>query len=170
MTNSVSISTSRPARWTTLCALYFAQGIPWGFVTVALVAFLNEQGVSRQETALLISWSLFPWTFKLIWGPLIDTFQLPSLGLRRPWIVVAQLMMAVTLLAASTTADLTATSTLTLLVGVLFVHNCFASLQDVATDAMAIDLLLPEERGKVNGFMWGSKLVGISIGGPHGDL
>ncbi len=165
MTNSVSISTSRPARWTTLCALYFAQGIPWGFVTVALVAFLNEQGVSRQETALLISWSLFPWTFKLIWGPLIDTFQFPSLGLRRPWIVVAQLMMAVTLLAASTTADLTATSTLTLLVGVLFVHNCFASLQDVATDAMAIDLLLPEERGKVNGFMWGSKLVGISIGG-----
>jgi PAT family beta-lactamase induction signal transducer AmpG len=160
-----SIAGSRRLRLTTLCALYVAQGVPWGFVTIALVAFLNERGVSRQETATLISMSLLPWTFKIFWGPIIDSFQFPAMGLRRPWIIFAQLMMAATVLLASTDAEITSAETLSLLVAVFFVHNCFASLQDVATDAMAMDLLEPEERGRVNGMMWGSKLVGISIGG-----
>lgn len=160
-----AISSSFPHRAATLCGLYFAQGIPWGFVTIALVAHLNEQGVSRQETAGLIAMSLLPWTFKLIWGPIIDSFQLPAMGLRRPWILIAQLLMAATLFAASTNEALTDPNTLRFLILVFFVHNCFASLQDVATDAMAMDLLAPSERGRMNGFMWGSKLVGISLGG-----
>ncbi|MGD9857766.1 MAG: MFS transporter, partial [Planctomycetaceae bacterium] len=45
-----------------------------------------------------------------------------------------------------------------------FVHNCFASLQDVSTDALAIDVLLPAEQGRVNGLMWGSKLLGKAAG------
>ncbi len=160
-----SLASSRSARFSTLCALYFAQGVPWGFITIAIVAHLSERGVSQQETGLLISLCLFPWTFKFLWGPIIDSFQLPALGLRRPWIVFAQLMMAATLLAASTNGELTAASTLTLLGWVFFIHNCFASLQDVATDALALDLLEPWERGRVNGFMWASKLVGTSVGG-----
>ncbi|MEC9477170.1 MAG: MFS transporter [Planctomycetota bacterium] len=48
--------------------------------------------------------------------------------------------------------------------GIFFLHNCFASLQDVATDALAVDILEEEERGRVNGFMWGSKIFGISVG------
>ena len=46
---------------------------------------------------------------------------------------------------------------------VFFVHNCFASLQDVATDALAVDLLEDDERGRVNGMMWASKLLGIVL-------
>jgi PAT family beta-lactamase induction signal transducer AmpG len=33
------------------------------------------------------------------------------------------------------------------------------------TDALAVDLLEDNERGRVNGFMWGSKLFGIGVGG-----
>jgi PAT family beta-lactamase induction signal transducer AmpG len=50
-------------------------------------------------------------------------------------------------------------------------------LQDVATDALAVDLLRDSERGRVNGMMWGSKLFGIAFGGAgmatviaHSDL
>ena len=132
---------------------------------MALAAYLNERGVARTETAVLISMSLLPWTFKLIWGPIIDSFQFPAMGLRRPWIIFAQLMMAATLVVASTNGAITDPKTISVLVWVFFFHNCFASLQDVSTDAMAMDLLRPDERGKVNGFMWGSKLVGISTGG-----
>ena len=48
---------------------------------------------------------------------------------------------------------------------VMFVHNCFASLQDVATDALAVDLLGDTERGRVVGLMWAAKLIGVSAGG-----
>src|SRR6185503_15663428 len=75
-----SIATSFPHRCATLCALYFAQGVPSGFLTIALVAYLNAKGVSREQTATLISLALLPWSFKLIWGPMIDSFQLPALG------------------------------------------------------------------------------------------
>ncbi|MDG2126033.1 MAG: MFS transporter, partial [Verrucomicrobiales bacterium] len=43
--------------------------------------------------------------------------------------------------------------------------NLFVALQDVATDALAVDLLTPAERGRVNGFMYGSSYLGTSIAG-----
>lgn len=121
--------------------------------------------------------AILPWTFKFIWGPIIDSVRIPALGLRRPWIAFAQLMMALTLLTAATSGAMAQDATLQYLAWVFFVHNCFASLQDVATDALAVDLLRDSERGRVNGLMWGSKLFGIAFGGAgmatvvaHSDL
>ncbi len=58
----------------------------------------------------------------------------------------------------------TSVSVLVFIGGVFFLHNCFASLQDVATDALAVDILEEDERGRVNGFMWGSKTLGVAVG------
>ncbi len=162
---SLNLAEHRRLRFLTLCALYFAQGVPWGFVTIALISALNERGVSQQETGALVSLSLLPWSFKIIWGPIIDSFRLQSLGQRRPWIVFAELGMAATLVGAFWIGNVTEQAALTTLGLIFFTHNCFASLQDVATDALAIDLLDESERGRVNGFMWGSKLLGSSVGG-----
>jgi PAT family beta-lactamase induction signal transducer AmpG len=161
----LALSERRGLRFLTLCSLYFAQGVPWGFVSIALIAVLNERGATQQQTGSLLALALLPWTFKIVWGPIIDSYRLRSLGQRRPWIVLAQFMMAVTLLVAFTAADVTAEATLATLGLIFFTHDCFASLQDVATDALAIDLLDDSERGRVNGFMWASKLFGISVGG-----
>ena len=149
-------------RVATLCALYFAQGVPWGFMSIALISFLTSRGLGESEAGELAAILLLPWTFKLIWAPLIDTVTIRSMGRRRPWIIGAELMMAVTLLGLILMGDLT--HDLRLLGWMFFVHNCFASLQDVSTDALAIDILPPSEHGRVNGFMWGSKLVGKGVG------
>ena len=151
-------------RWL-FCLLYFAQGFPWGFTTVALLAALSEAGHSKEMTATVTALAILPWTFKFFWAPMVDSFRMPSMGLRRPWIAIAQFGMAVTLLGAWSTGGLEDASTITYIAWVFFVHNCFASLQDVATDALAVDLLEDDERGRVNGMMWASKLVGIGVGG-----
>ena len=161
----VSIATHRTLRSVVLCLLYFAQGFPWGFATVALLSVLSEQGYSKEQTAGVTALAILPWTFKFFWAPLIDSLRVPALGLRRPWIVFAQLGMSLTLLGVWATNDLDGDSTITFLAWVFFAHNCFASLQDVATDALAVDLLDDTERGRVNGMMWGSKLFGIAVGG-----
>ena len=160
-----ALSGHRGRRMTLLCLLYFCQGFPWGFATIALLATLSQAGHDKAETATVVALAILPWTFKFIWGPLIDSVRMPSLGLRRPWIAVAQFMMALTLLTAATSGAMDHDATLMYLAWVFFVHNCFASLQDVATDALAVDLLADSERGRANGFMWGSKLVGIAFGG-----
>ena len=51
-------------------------------------------------------------------------------------------------------------------VGVMFlVYNIFTALQDVSTDALAVDVLEPHEFEKVNSYMFTSKAVGGIIGG-----
>ena len=52
------------------------------------------------------------------------------------------------------------------LVATMFlVYNIFTSLQDVSTDALAVDILKPHEMEKVNSYMFTSKTVGGIIGG-----
>lgn len=160
-----SLSNNRTLRAGTLCLLYFCQGFPWGFATIALLATLSAAGHDKSETATVVALSILPWTFKFFYAPLIDTYRFPSLGIRRPWIIFAQLGMAVTLLAAATSGAMESDATLQYLAWVFFVHNCFAALQDVATDSLAVDLLEDSERGRVNSLMWSSQKIGIAIGG-----
>lgn len=153
---------SRRQRVTILCALYVAQGVPWGFMTVALISYLAARGVSDADAGHLTAVVLVPWTFKLVWGPLIDTITIRSMGRRRPWIIGAELMMALSLLGLLWMGDLS--DNLQMLGWMFFLHNCFASLQDVATDALAVDVLPHAEQGRTNGMMWGAKLIGKAIG------
>jgi PAT family beta-lactamase induction signal transducer AmpG len=145
-----------------LCAMYLAQGIPWGFMTIALIAYLASLDVSTTEAGGLMAVVLLPGTFKLIWAPLVDSITIRSMGRRRPWIIAAELMMAISLLGLLALGDLS--QNLKFLRSMFFIHNCFASMQDVATDALAVDVLPPTEQGRVNGLMWGSKLIGKAIG------
>ena len=158
----MALSNSRPQRVIMLCAMYFAQGVPWGFMTIALVSFLTQRGITATQAGTLTAVVLIPWTFKLVWAPLIDTVTIRSMGRRRPWIIGAEMMMAVSLLGLLMMGDMT--ENLRMLWWMFFIHNCFASLQDVSTDALAVDVLPQSEQGRTNGMMWGSKLVGKGLG------
>src|SRR5678815_1028881 len=47
----------------------------------------------------------------------------------------------------------------------VLIHTVFNSLQDVSTDALAVELLDEAERGRANGLMYGCKYAGGIIGG-----
>ena len=157
-----TLTTSKRLRIGTLCILYFAQGFPWGFMLTALLSFLASKGLTIAESGQLTAMATLPWTFKLFWGPVIDSFIYEKMGKRRPWILFAQIGMALSLVAMIFMGDIS--ENIGLLGWMFFLHNCFASLQDVSCDALAVDVLLPEEQGKVNGAMWGSKIIGTGTG------
>lgn len=158
-----TLEDSYRARVLTLCALYVAQGIPWGFITVTFVTFLAGEGVGAGELALLLTLGTLPWSVKFLWGPVIDRFQYPKMGKRRPWVLVAQLGMIISLSAMLLIPD--PTSDLTLIASMFLIYNIFTSLQDVSTDALAVDVLKPHELEKVNSYMFTAKAVGGIIGG-----
>ena len=160
---SFTLSENRPLRLFTVCALYLAQGIPWGFLAITLTAWLADQGKTPADIAKIATLGALPWAFKWVWGPLIDSFGVPSMGRRRPWILLAQGLMAATILAMVAIPDLS--EQITLVAWMVFTHNLFNSLQDVAVDALAIDLLPEDERGRANGMMYASKYLGGAIGG-----
>lgn len=154
---------NRWQRRVTLCALYFAQGVPWGFMLITLPSYLSyHYQVGDNEIGNLKAIILIPWSFKLIWAPIMDSFTIRSMGRRRPWIIGSELMMALTLLGFIGIGD--PSQQLQFILYMYFLHNCFASLQDVCTDALAVDVLPAHEQGQMNGMMWGSKLIGKGIG------
>ena len=159
----VTMTDSYRARVITLCALYVAQGIPWGFITVTFVTFLAARGVGAGELALLLTLGTLPWSVKFLWGPVIDRYQIPTYGRRRPWILLAQTGMMLMLGAMLFVPD--PTNNVRTIAIMFLVYNIFTSLQDVSTDALAVDVLQPHEVEKVNSYMFTSKTVGGAIGG-----
>ena len=161
------LTENKTRRVITLCILYFAQGLPWGFASVAFAAYLVENGTEVKDIAILFATVALPWTFKWIWGPVVDAVFIERFGPRRQWVLFAQTGMAVSLggllVIDATIGDLN--NEISLVTRVLFIHNIFASLQDVATDALAVEILQPDEVAKVNGFMFAAKRLGIIIGG-----
>jgi len=151
------------AKALTLCALYTAQGIPSGFISFTLIAYLAEQGFSAAAIGNMLFWVYLPWVFKFLWGPFVDTYHYLPMGRRRPWILSAQAGMVITVIIIALVPGID--TKVTLLTILLFFHNCFASLQDVAVDGLAVDILSPEEFGKINGFMFGAKRFGTMVGG-----
>ncbi len=142
--------------------LYFAQGIPWGFFTVALMLRLSTLKVSASTLGELAFWTWLAWTAKPLLGPVVDALPMTRWGRRRPFILLAQLGMALSLI---TLAPLDPLRSLGWYTALLFVHNLAAAAQDVGTDALAIDLLQPDERGRANGFMSAGKFAGMVVGG-----
>ncbi|RZD49075.1 MAG: hypothetical protein CXT65_06385, partial [Methanobacteriota archaeon] len=161
--NGEAMSENKSSRTITLCILYVAQGLPSGFANVAFVAFLVINGITPTQVALLFATVYLPWTFKFIWGPVIDMVRFPRYGVRRPWILFAETGMILSLATLLFIPDLVASIQLVTII--LFVHNLFASFQDVSVDALAVDILQPDEVATVNGLMFAAKRGGIIFGG-----
>ena len=151
---------NRLARFGTVCALYFAQGVPWFFVATVLVTFLVDNGSMDDDQKLaLISAGMIPWIVgKLVLGPVIDRFRMPRMGQRRPWVLLSQLGMMLTMAAFLLVDD--PASDLETLALFFLIHNVFAALQDVSSDALAVDMLPDEELPLANGLMFVAKGFG----------
>jgi hypothetical protein len=94
-----SLSESRLLRFITFGALYLGQGIPWGFISVGYVVLLSDAGLDNEAVGAAMSWAYLPWSFKILWGPLIDRFPSRRFGRRRPYIAAAEFLMGLTLVA-----------------------------------------------------------------------
>lgn len=159
----ISIGERKALRLGVMTALYVAQGIPYGFVTVTLAAFLASRGATEGEVGDLTAFAMLPWAFKWLWAPLVDRFSRSRMGRRRPWILFAQAMLVTGASSLIFVPDLS--GDLETLRYIVFVCNVFASLQDVAVDALAVDLLPEHERGFANGLMYGGSYLGVMFGG-----
>lgn len=149
-------------RLTAFFLLYVTEGIPLGFVAIAVATQLRRHGTGPAEIGALVASFYLPWAFKWAFGPFIDVFASDRIGRRRGWIIGTQLLMAATLLSA---VWLKLPQQLGLFTAVVLVHNCFGAMQDVAIDALAVGTLHEDERGIANGLMFGGAQVGNMLGG-----
>lgn len=126
-----------------VAVLGFASGLPLALTGQAMQAWLSGVGIDVATIGFLSLVGL-PYTFKFLWAPLMDRFELPWLGRRRGWLVLTQLGLAGALWWMADTSPTAATRTFALLA--VLVAFMSAS-QDVVIDAYRTDLLHAHERG-----------------------
>lgn len=153
---------SKKGRLTTFGILYICEGLPLGFATVALAAYMRRTGMDVAQVGAFVGSFYLPWAFKWAWAPLVDLVRLQRFGGRKAWIVICQILMIITLYGI---AQIDYTRYFDLLIAMVIVHNVFAATCDVAIDSLAVNSLKPEERGQGNGFMFAGAYIGQGLGG-----
>lgn len=139
-----------------LTALYTAQGIPYGFFSLALPVLMREAGWSLTAIGFLQFLAL-PWAIKFLWAPVVD-----HTGSRRGWLLSMQLLACAMALGMAW-LDFQVGS-IALMVAV-FLFNLVAATQDIATDGLAVRLLNAQQRGVANAIQVGAYRLGMILGG-----
>ncbi|MFV5377248.1 MFS transporter [Acinetobacter calcoaceticus] len=149
-----------------LFSLYWAQGLPVGFMTHALPVILRAQGVSLAHIGgfgLL----MLPWSIKIFWAPWVDRHALSRLGHYRSWILPTQLLTVCVLCILSFFPIQALDQPIYLFAFfiTLLLMNLTGATQDIATDALAVNLLQHDQQHWGNTFQVIGSRLGFIIGG-----
>nr|WP_049622959.1 MFS transporter [Frateuria defendens] len=128
-----------------MALLGFASGLPFLLVSYTLSFWLKENGILLSDITMIASAGM-TYAFKFLWAPLLDHWRLPlfgRLGLRRGWLLFAQLCVAGGLAAMA----LLTPQALPLFVGATLVVAFFGATQDIAVDAYRIEIAPVEAQG-----------------------
>ncbi|MET0302198.1 MAG: AmpG family muropeptide MFS transporter, partial [Methyloceanibacter sp.] len=128
--------------------LGFSSGMPL-FVLISLVpAWLRSNHVDLATIGLFALVGL-PYTWKFVWSPLMDRFELPFLGRRRGWAVLTQLGL---LLSIGVLGQFDPSTSLGPIVWIVFAVALFSASQDIVLDAYRRELLADDELGTGTSF------------------
>lgn len=160
------LTENRKFRLACFFLFYFAQGLPTGLTSVALPAWLADNGASDAAVAAIVATAYLAWSYKFIIAAIMDRYTYLPMGRRRMWLIVAQaLMLGGFLIAAAANPG---PHDLSLLTWVTLLVMSAAATQDVAVDGMAVDILADREQGTASAFMFGGQALGMAASGVAG--
>src|SRR5688572_522215 len=142
------IAALRSKRTLSVSLLSFASGLPLGLVWYAIPDWMRDIGVDIRVVGLL-TLAQAPWSFKVIWSPLMDRYVPPFWGRRRGWMAVTQIALAVLVLLLAGAGQ--RPDALWVVGALAFAIAIASASQDIAIDAYAVDVLRKEEQGAAVG-------------------
>lgn len=156
-----ALSDSASLRYFNFSVLYLAEGLAQGMLFVGIPAWMAMQGKSPSEIGQFAVACAVPWTFKFVVAPLMDRYTYLPMGRKRPWVIFGHLGLMLSIIAFALVPD--PLNNLNLFMAAAFLVSSFGAIQDAAGDAMAVDVVPPEQQARVNGYMQGSRMLGSSL-------
>jgi PAT family beta-lactamase induction signal transducer AmpG len=158
--NGLILSQSRPLRLFTLFILYVGQGLPIGLFWFAIPAWMAANGAPAVDVGSVLALTALPWSLKFVNGFVMDRYTYLAMGRRRIWLLGAQSVMILSLLAAALLNP--GVGDVAILGAIGFVVNMATTFQDVAVDGLAVDIMEEDERARGSGMMFGGQSIGIA--------
>lgn len=124
----------------------FSSGMPLYVIITLIPAYLRVYNIDIKFIGLL-SLVTFPYTFKFLWAPLVDRYNLFKLGRRRSWILVTQILLIISIALLGLYEPQENLSFISVL---LFIVALVSATQDVTIDAYRRELLDDNELGLGN--------------------
>lgn len=124
--------------------LYLLQGIPIG-LTAAIPMLLQNRGASYKQQAEF-SFAHWPFSLKLLWAPIVDSWYCSRFGRRKSWLIPTQYLIGVFMLILSCHVDQwlgtdSIAPNIPILTTIFFALNFLAATQDIAVDGWALTML-----------------------------
>ncbi|MEO6915569.1 MAG: MFS transporter [Chitinophagaceae bacterium] len=148
-------------RYINFIALYLTEGLQMGMLFVGIPAWMAMSGKTPGEIGGFATACALPWTFKFIVAPLMDRYTFLPMGRKRPWVLLGQLGLIISLGIMAYVPD--PLNNLHLFNISAFIVSALGAMQDAATDGMAVDLIPADEQARANGFMGGARMIGSSL-------
>lgn len=131
-------------RFGVVTLLMFSSGLPLGLVWIAVPVWLRDIGVDIRIVGLTTLFQA-PWSFKFLWSPLMDRYELPFLGRRRSYVVLSQIGLLLTGLAIALASD--HPGRFGVIAALCIATALLSATQDIAIDAYTVEVLHPDEHG-----------------------
>jgi MFS family permease len=157
----MNLLNSKSGRIFLVTVFYLTEGAPIGFIWWAMPTLLRQENVPIESITSLTALLILPWIFKFVWAPLIDSLRNEKRGYKF-WIFISQSFMGLSLVPL---IFIPVQENLFIWGMFLLLHSFSAATQDVSIDAMVINVIAKNERGKLNGFMNAGMLIGRSVFG-----
>ncbi|VVC36428.1 Major facilitator superfamily domain,Acetyl-coenzyme A transporter 1 [Cinara cedri] len=127
-----------------LLLLFIMVGLPVGLSTALQIILQSRKNTTYNDQALF-SFIHWPFSFKLLFAPLVDTIYVQKLGRRKSWLIPVQYILGATLVYTATNIDEllpeTGKANIIVLTFVFFVVNLLAAIQGVIVDGWALTMM-----------------------------
>ncbi len=144
-------STNREITFTSLFLIYhyFIQGLILGIFYTTFPLKLKES-FNFSEIGMFNT-CVYPHFLKILWAPIVDTYYIKSIGLRKTWIISSQIILGILCIILCQYYDyIMNEKKIVLLTGISILINASSATQDIALDALGLALAGKEVNIKID--------------------
>jgi predicted MFS family arabinose efflux permease len=140
--------------------LYFVQGVIQAYQLNFFKPHMDSEGIDADRLAIVASLALLPFVIKWVYGMISDRFNLFGRGHRKPYMQIGLICTAAAFFVAY---FIDPSESFGVLAAMVLTATFFMALFDTTADALAVDVVVPEDHSRVQAFMTGGRAAGLVI-------
>jgi len=147
-----------------MAGLGFSAGLPIMLVFSTLSVWLVKAGIER-STVTLFSWAGFAYSFKFLWSPIVDKYEIPFLkkfGHRRGWLLASQILIFISIILASYSNP---QNNLKFMALAIVLIAFFSATQDIVIDAFRIESAPEKKQGPLSSMYLAGYRIAMIVSG-----